>query len=384
MSQQSTRSPHLWGHTPRHSVISAQLVRAEARTHPRIRARSGNPRAGHSRVDGQVAALRSRIHAVFAVAAGAAILVASGEVAGATEDCPRVVGIRAPKAERDAFRKILSTGALAGTDGEPCLGAHVDLVRSGDGWRVTLLVEGRETTREVDSLAAAATWVESWLFPVLERTRQGVTVPAPAPASAKEPAPTAEQAEAPQSRVIVAGPEGQVALLGGMGFGEDGSAWSGPELGARLHFTRTVWLGAALGAGWDTRLSGPARNQGNVDRHGVRASVRGGGRGSIGRRGDAAFGLGVGVVTGRSSRSSGAGMNQSTEQGGFFGELHLDLSMSIATNVSLIGGVAARGHFLSSGNQNDGDAEQPPPPDALPRFVAEGRIGVGWDFGGAR
>jgi hypothetical protein len=139
-------------------------------------------------------------------------------------------------------------------------------------------------------------------------------------------------------------------------------------------------MGAALGAETDPAWTGPASEVAETSRLALRASARTGVRIPVSERVDVLGGGGLGVTWASASRSL-ATDDEDVQQGGFFVEAHADAAYRLSPRLSLLGGVAGRGSFLSTRAKQD--ATEAAMPDPLPALTGELRIGAGWDFGGS-
>lgn len=301
--------------------------------------------------------------------------------ARASEPCVDTLSIEASPQHAEALRSILARGALALRQGPACTEARV-LVSESDGHLVVSLSMGSERIeRRVVSMSAAATWIESWLEPQLTEIPPEPVGPQPA---AKTPASAARKPIAPSLPPPQPPPpiEPPIRIEGKASWavGDDGSQWAGAELSARIGLSRPLWFGAALAAGLDTAISGPAEGIDTLRRN-TAASARLGLDLPVGESMTGVVGTGVGVTTGSAARDFGE-LSDDVDQGGVFVEGLADVALDVTPRWGLLLGLGAQYRLLSARERDDALEEMIPP--VMPSFAAELHFGVAWREGGGR
>lgn len=319
-----------------------------------------------------------------------ALVASSSARADEGASCEHTLRIDGPPAEVPVLRAALQKSHLAGLSDRACADARVSLSPRAAGYTVALFSGADHVERDVASVDDAATWVEGWLAgsvfadpPEPEGASVAPAGSAGVGAAAAAPAPPPERDAAQPERaprVVFVTPAAQIALVGVGSAGSDESVWAGGELSARLHLTRTFWMGAALGADADTVSTGPADDAGGTRRLGLHASARAGARLPVTPRLDVVLGTGAGVTWGTSTRTL-AGDDEDVQQGGLFVEGLAEASFRVTERLSLLGGMGMRGRVLSGRAKEDATEQRVP--DPMPAFDGALLLGAGWEIGGS-
>jgi hypothetical protein len=309
---------------------------------------------------------------------------ASGEAVADVTMCNESLQLQGEEAAVGELRSKLASGMLQSVAGPACDQARVHVRSNGKTWLLSLVLGDERVEREVNSMADAAVWVESWLLPLVVSTGGGDENPASTPPAAVEAAPAPAKVE-PSAHttkldVVVVHPGATVVASAAGLLSDDGTVWTGGELAAEILVSDRMWLGAAVGGALDTELSGPMSGQGDVRRGFVHATARAGSVvplfGQTKLR--AGGGLGVGsawVVEVFEDDDVDKG------RGGLLLESVALVSSPLGKGVSLSSGLVLRGHVVRFGTGGlDPDEESLPEP--LPVWHAELQVGVAFALGG--
>lgn len=295
------------------------------------------------------------------------------------ERCVDALAVEAPPEVAAELAAQLRAGPLGRVEAGPCTGASAVVRAQAGRLDVHLDRAGATVDRSVPDVATAAAWLESWLVPASAgRAADTPVEAAPAGADAEVAVPASVD-EVPSERELAVEPSSsspwwQLALGASAAADGGGGIWAGPELGVDLAVGDRLMLGAALDVLWD------ASHEQGIDRMGYHASARVGvdllQLGSVHIR----LGLGVGVASGTVSQPSPDGA-VADDAGGPFGDAFAGVVVPIGGPLDVLAVLYGRGHLVSQG-VDDGDPADALP-DALPRWMAGLRLGIGWSPGGA-
>lgn len=271
-------------------------------------------------------------------------------------------------------RNVLSSASLV------CERALVSIDATGSGFRVELAVDGERVARDVATIDDAATWVESWLLPLVldGATREAtasVVVPTMPDLDRQASSATIERlAGRPGGSV-----GGRVALLGLAGLAQDGSRWAGGELGGQLTLRETFWFGAGFGGMSDPLFGGESAAGPGVRRRLLRATVRAGLRWTLTRDLRFDLGLGGGFASAYVTGVSG-GRKLSDDESVAFAELGSVVEYRPHPNWVLLGGpsIALTGPLEAT--EGHEDANERALPSGHPRWFGGLTFGVGYAF----
>lgn len=96
-----------------------------------------------------------------------ALLLSLSPARAASGGCASALSVDGPSESKADLETMLERGVLGQREGPVCQRGRITIEQLDGWWRVALELDGRQVYRDVLTLPDAATWVESWLLPLL-------------------------------------------------------------------------------------------------------------------------------------------------------------------------------------------------------------------------
>ncbi len=345
----------------------------------------------------------ARARAAIATLAGVAAALSTPAAQAVEPSCASALSIQGDERGSLELRRALEAGALGRDAADACHRAVVELRASGSGWTLSVQLGEDHVEREVESIADAAAWLESWLLPSVSEQAQPTEPDArDAPASAAdEPLPSAPRSRPARTEADYrdtatdtghtdtsppppAWRAGSIGLSLTTALADDRSAWGGGELGAQLFIGGPFCVGAGLGGAVDPFFDDDSAAGDDVQRRLLWASVRVGSMWDVGSGVSVGAGLGVGLVSAVAQHRD-EGVTTTDDEGAALAEFLVMAAVDVGSSLALTGGLGLEAVVGLEGDEADDrdsmTADGTPMPAAHPSLFGSARVGLAYRFG---